>query len=201
MRGWYRRFVLYMARSFTTVKSLGMPLHSQPVVEIIVCRSFLFTNLLLIYFLGSLYKMAVRLIPQSRKLVSILAFLVRLRSLNSLLLQPALTSTILVSNPYFLFYWHIVESLFFSVPVFDARGKKPFNLPTDIQGISDILPTFHGEPPEESIVQVGYTVNSYKGSKNPEDLNISLNLLFVIILATDGKTIPLVPCFYVILSI
>jgi len=61
-----------------------------------------------------------------------------------------------------------------------------------VQGISDILPAFHGEPPKESIIQVGYTVNSYKGSKNPENLNIGLDLLFIIVLATDGTSIPLV---------
>ena len=44
----------------------------------------------------------------------------------------------------FLFYWHIVKSLFFSVPVFDTRGKNLFILLTDVQGISDILPAFHG---------------------------------------------------------
>ena len=76
--------------------------------------------------------------------------------------------------------------------MFDTRGKNLFILPTDVQGISDILLAFHGEPPKELIIQVGYTVNSYKGSKNPEDLNISFNLLFIIVLATDGKTILLV---------
>jgi hypothetical protein len=150
-------------------------------------------NLLMIYFLGSLYKMADRLLPWSRELVSKPKF-------------SSFATSLDINNvgkqSLFLFYWHIVESLFFSVPVFDTRGKNLFILPTDVQGISDILLAFHGEPPKELIIQVGYTVNSYKGSKNPEDLNISFNLLFIIVLATDGKTIPLVLyslCYFIYL--
>jgi hypothetical protein len=126
-----------MARNSTTAKSLGMPLRSQPVVEIIVCCSFMFINLLYIFWV----------------------LFIRWQTIFSMVKRAGLYSGFATSldvnnvgkQSLFLFYWHIVESLFFLVPVFDTRGTNLFILPTD-QGISDILPAFHEEPPKESII-------------------------------------------------
>jgi hypothetical protein len=85
----------------------------------------------------------------------------------------------------------------FPVPIYDARGKKPFAIPTDLGNMAGQLPLFDGEAPEGSPALVAYTVTSYKTAKSNDGINLSFNILWIAILAADGAVIGFVPQFIV----
>ena len=75
------------------------------------------------------------------------------------------------------------------MPVYDARGKKPFTLPNDLGRMGTVLKSFPDEPPEGSMALVAYTVTSYTAAKFPDDVSLSFNLLWTALLAADDSTI------------
>jgi hypothetical protein len=57
----------------------------------------------------------------------------------------------------------------------------------DFENLSNTCPNFDGEIPVGSCIAVGHRMTSYsgkKGGKNDTDLNLGMNILFVIIFGT-----------------
>ena len=73
---------------------------------------------------------------------------------------------------------------FFQVPIVDAQ-KKQIKLPGGLTTIEKDFPVFEGVIPAGSLALVGYTVGKYTAKAFPNDVSLSLNLLWVAVLATD----------------
>lgn len=67
------------------------------------------------------------------------------------------------------------------MPIYDARTyTRPFS--AILKNLKDIE-RYDGEIPEGSATVVGYTVNPWKASNGQEELNISFNIQFAILLS------------------
>jgi hypothetical protein len=73
------------------------------------------------------------------------------------------------------------------VPIVDAQGKK-IKLPGGLTTIENDFPVFEGVIPASSVALVGYTVGKYTAKAFPNDASLSLNLLWVAVLATGNDT-------------
>ncbi|KIJ89519.1 hypothetical protein K443DRAFT_126752, partial [Laccaria amethystina LaAM-08-1] len=73
------------------------------------------------------------------------------------------------------------------VPVLDARTKQ-IKMPSGLGTIEKDLPLFGRQVPIGSIALIGYTVGSYNSKANPNDVSLSMNVLWVAVLAASSPT-------------
>ncbi|KIJ90957.1 hypothetical protein K443DRAFT_126366 [Laccaria amethystina LaAM-08-1] len=75
------------------------------------------------------------------------------------------------------------------VPVLDARSK-PIKMPSGLGSIERDFPLFSRQVPSGSIALIGYTVGSYSSKANPKDISLSMNVLWVAVLAASEDAFP-----------
>ncbi|EDQ98351.1 uncharacterized protein LACBIDRAFT_303646 [Laccaria bicolor S238N-H82] len=74
------------------------------------------------------------------------------------------------------------------VPILDARTKH-IKMPSGLGSIEKDLPPFGRQVPTGSIALIGYTVGSYNSKANPNDVSLSMNVLWVAVLAASENTL------------
>jgi hypothetical protein len=81
-------------------------------------------------------------------------------------------------------YYQLTLIFYFlsQVPIIDAQ-KKEIKLPGGLTTIEKDFPAFEGVIPAGSVALVGYTVGKYTTKAFPNDVSLSLNLLWVAVLA------------------
>jgi hypothetical protein len=83
---------------------------------------------------------------------------------------------------------YIADNQCLSVPVLDARTKQ-IKMPSGLGTIEKDLPLFGRQVPTGSIALIGYTVGSYNSKANPNDVSLSMNVLWVAVLAASENTL------------
>ena len=70
------------------------------------------------------------------------------------------------------------------VPVFDGRHHK-IDLPAGLRNVPrSKMPLFPGEIPYDAVVLIGYSTAAYRALKTPDDMSVSFNIVWVVVLAS-----------------
>ena len=73
------------------------------------------------------------------------------------------------------------------VPIFDGRYHQ-IDLPSGLRNVPrSSLPLFPGEIPYDSVVLIGYSTAAYKSKSYPLDSTVSLNIIWVVVLASPQE--------------
>jgi hypothetical protein len=73
--------------------------------------------------------------------------------------------------------------IFFLVPIFDARYKK-IKIPHGIRDVPKSFPLFTGEVPHDAVVLIGYSTAAFNSKRTPDDISVSLNIVWAAVLAS-----------------
>ncbi|EDR14698.1 uncharacterized protein LACBIDRAFT_321919 [Laccaria bicolor S238N-H82] len=73
------------------------------------------------------------------------------------------------------------------LPILDAQTKH-IKMPSGLGSVEKDLPLFGRQVPTGSIALIGYTVGSYNSKANPKDVSLSMNVLWVAVLAASEDT-------------
>lgn len=71
------------------------------------------------------------------------------------------------------------------MPVFDGRrAVHKIELPGGLRNVPlSQMPLFNGQIPDDAVVLIGYSTAAYKSRKHPTDESVSLNIIWVVVLA------------------
>jgi len=86
-------------------------------------------------------------------------------------------------SPYVQF--HILHCLPpIAVPIFDGRHHQ-IDIPSGLRNVPrSSMPLFPGEIPYDSVVLIGYSTAAYRSKNYPDDMTVSLNIVWVVVLAS-----------------
>jgi len=62
-------------------------------------------------------------------------------------------------------------------------------MPSGLGSVERDFPLFGRQVPSGSIALIGYTVGSYSSKANPKDVSLSMNVLWVAVLAASQNTL------------
>lgn len=82
----------------------------------------------------------------------------------------------------------VLLSLFLIVvPVFDGRlDVHQIELPGGLRNVPQSrMPLFNGPIPDDAVVLIGYSTAAYESKKHPDDKTVSLNIVWVVVLACE----------------
>lgn len=81
----------------------------------------------------------------------------------------------------------LLSLLFVIVPVFDGRLEAhQIELPGGLRKVPQSrMPLFNGPIPQDAIVLIGYSTAAYEAKKHPDDKTVSLNIVWVVVLACE----------------